>query len=232
MRKTLSLAIVAFGLTSLVPIGTRAQAPAATPQAPERKLQLTFNPDGTVTLVAQNVAMRDVLAEWKRKCGCTVVNAEKLTGGPSMVPVQFDRADQRAVLDSLLRQAAGYTLTPQRDGSPSPSQFEVIYILATTQPSSSPYMAGVPTAPPPVVPGSPDDELPPVGPPIMQGQQPQPQAPPMRPPTTPNSPFVPIVPIGGTSPAGNRGTTPGPTSPGPVSPGPMGPGPTGRGGGG
>ncbi len=190
----------------------------ALPQPAERKLQLTFHPDATVTLSAENVAVRDILAEWRRKCACTIVNAERLAGAPSPVPLFFDRADQAAVLDTLLRQAAGYTLTPQRAGVASPSRYETIFILATSNPTAGSYSAPVaPIAAPITTAGSPDDELAPVRPFIQNGpgqlQLPQPQSAPQtppagaRPPAT-NSPFVPIVPIGGgttTPPATGRG---------------------------
>ena len=199
--------------------------PAAA-QPAERKLQLTFHPDATVTLSAQNVPVRDILAEWRLKCACTVVNAERLAAAASPVPMFFDHADQALVLDTLLRQAAGYTLTPQRVGATSPSRFETIYILATSTPSAGAYAAPfAPASAPITTVGNPDDEIPPVrqvpfiqnGPGQAQPPLPQQQGGPQTqpPPTTArpagNSPFVPIVPIGGgtstptTPPATGRG---------------------------
>jgi hypothetical protein len=148
-----------FGLTFC--FGTQATAQMST----ERTLRLAFNIDGTVDLTAQNVSARDILAEWARLCGCHVVNAERLTGGAIMLPLQFERASQSAVLQSLLRQAAGYVLTPRRATSQSASNYETIFILPTSSPTTAAYV------PPPasnsvMVPtrGVPDDELPPVVP--------------------------------------------------------------------
>src|SRR5262245_51556918 len=143
MRARLVLALSLAAPVAALPVSTGAQSgvpmPAgqgvstapmpgapmmSSPQPAQRKLLLTFHPDATVTLSAQNVPVRDILAEWRRKCTCTVVNAERLAGAASPIPLFFDHADQAVVLDTLLRQAAGYTLTPQRIGAVSPSRFE------------------------------------------------------------------------------------------------------------
>lgn len=183
--------------------------------APSHVLDLTFEADGNVTLSAKNVTIREILAEWARQCGCYVVNAEKLPGGPIPVPLLFPHQPQGKVLDSLLRTAAGYVLTPQREGSTSRSSFETIYILATSSPVNAGYTAPVSTAsafPLPTT-GSPEDEIAPVTPmssgpprpmgPMPPGAGPTPSASTAPPPAypTPHVPgvpasFVPIVPIG------------------------------------
>ncbi len=202
----------------------RAQFPtppggAASP-APEstRVLQLSFDPDGRVSLSAKGVTIREILAEWARQCGCYVVNGDKMAGGPLEIPLLYEHETQAAVLESLLRQAAGFVLTPQRAGVTSKSAFETIYIVATSSPSASSY------APPPATPsygistpGAPDDEIAPVTP-VVPGAAQQPTAPPTPtssaplppgmvpstypststpappPPGTPGT-FVPIVPV-------------------------------------
>ena len=140
-------------------------APAAGQMPTERTLRLAFNADGTVNLTARNVSAREILAEWARLCGCHVVNAERLTGGAIMMPLQFDGASQSSVLQSLLRQAAGYVLTPRRAAAQGASNYETIFILPTSNPTAAAYVpppanssAMVPTR------GGPDDELPPVVP--------------------------------------------------------------------
>ena len=150
---------------------------AAGQYVPGRELSLAFHEDGTVDLLARNVTTREILAEWARQCQCHVVNAEQLTGGAMMQPVQFARAQQADVLQSLLRSAAGYVLTRQRAGAPGVSQYETIYILATSHPVTGAYVP--PPAPPPMgipTPGNPDDELAPVTP-AASPQAPAPQAP-------------------------------------------------------
>jgi hypothetical protein len=170
--------LAAFVLS--IPLGLRAQD--MTP----RYLQLAFDADGTVTLSAKGVSVRDILAEWARQCGCLVVNADKLAGPAAPVPVEFAHAPQGAVLESLLRPAAGYLLTPRRPGSTGVSQYETIYILAASSGVAGPPAAYAPpsyAAPAPIsTPGSPDDEIPPVGilPPI-RGDQPIPNLPAQQP---------------------------------------------------
>jgi hypothetical protein len=191
-----------------------------------RTLQLSFEPDGLVTLRAHNVTVREVLAEWARQCGCFVVNAHNLTGGPLTIPVQFEHAPQDRVLESLLRQAAGYVLTPRRDSAAGPSRFETIYILATSNAAAGSYTPPpVPAALPMPTAGSPEDEIPPVipvpgmprpgepQPPAQPAQQPATQPPAPRAPGTPGV-FVPIVPIG---PAQPSAPAPGTTTPAPGS---------------
>jgi hypothetical protein len=203
LRVATFLALIALSVTAAA-----AQTPAL-----ERTLQLSFDADGNVNLAARNVTVREVLAEWARQCGCYIVNADRLPGGPMPMLIQFEHQPQGLVLESLLRQAAGYALTPQRAESRSISNFETIYILATSSPTQGAY---IPPPSAPVMsmptPGSPDDEIPPV---IPQGPQgvPRPEFPPpgtmpgnlpvpssapaptSRPGGTPTT-FVPIVPVG------------------------------------
>ncbi|MEO7192886.1 MAG: hypothetical protein ABI051_17715 [Vicinamibacterales bacterium] len=208
------LFVAAFLTIPVVPGVVWAQAPTA-----PRVLQLTFDADGSVNLEAQNVTVREILAEWARQCGCYIVNAQSLQGGPLTIPVAFPHAPQGKVLESLLRQAAGYTLTPRRAGSPSLSQYETIYIVATSAPSQTAYTPPAPQQPT-TTQGSPEDEIPPIVPTILRrepialplpaavpqapGQQQAPGQPtPGQPQTQPPAPaartpgvFVPIVPAG------------------------------------
>jgi hypothetical protein len=220
--------LVILALLSALPL------PAAA-QAPPRRLQLSFESDGTVTLHAASVSVREVLMEWARQCGCAIVNAPNVPGTLD-VPVEFDHARQDVVLASLLRRAAGFVLTPRRAGMTGPSQFETVYVLPTSNASASaaayapPQPAFTPVAPPTA--GSPADEIPPVtpipslppqaGPTAGQPQAPAPAAAPQQParigvPTR----FVPIVPIGGSTPAAPPPSTAAPGSPGtPPAPAP------------
>jgi hypothetical protein len=213
---------VVIGVMLVLAVGSPV---AAQSFSADRQLRLSFNSDGTVNLVARNVTARDILLEWGRRCQCHVINAEQLTGGAIMLPLQFEHAAQSAVLESLLRQAAGYVLTPKRAGAPTASNYETIYILATSNPVATAY------APPPTpsvvaTPGAPDDELPPVVPIPMQGAAPARQAPPQSPasssafPSRANSPFVSITPVPGSAAAPGTVVTPGTAgAPGNVQPG-------------
>jgi hypothetical protein len=184
---------------------------------PPRKLELSFDNQGRVTIVASQVTVSEILAEWGRKGGTKIQGADRLTGGVIQIPMMFDNRPELEVIEALTRQAAGVSVAPRRVGSPGASRFESIYIVATSAASaSSPY----PSAPyggsaPPPVRGFPDDEVPPVTAPGARDPQQQPgQQPGARPaPSSPSGspvivPVVPVVPVGGTPtapPPGGRG---------------------------
>jgi len=235
-----AMKLPSIALALVVALGGLIVPARAQEVTPTRVLELSFQPDGRVNLSARNVTMREILVEWARQCGCYVVNAEKLPGGSLAVPLLFQRESQERVLESLLRQAAGFVLTPQRLGSLSRSDFETIYILASSNAVANSFTPSTPVSAPLPTAGSPDDELPPVSPMMPQGMPPTavplPGAPggapmPMAPgqqspipgttqqqqqqtPRVPGTPmtFVPIVPIG------NTPSTPGAPAPGMVVP--------------
>jgi hypothetical protein len=178
----------------------------------ERTLQLAFNADGTVNLDARNVSVRDILVEWARQCQCHVVNAEGLTGGAIMLPLQFENATQARVLESLLRQAAGYVLTPKLAGVQSASNYDTIYILPTSHPVAGAYVPPPSTSALTPAFGSPDDELPPVTPIPIQ----EPAAAPAPQPGMSSNPFG----SRSTSPFVSITPVPGSTAPGAVTPAP------------
>lgn len=143
---------------------TAAAVPARAQDAP-RRLDLRFDQHGDVWLRAQQVSLREVMAEWARQCRCRIVNADRLSAAPTAVPLAFEGQPQAQVLEALLRQVPGYVLTPRRDPAAGPSMFETIYVVA----ESTAMAGGAPVVPPPAprmlsTPGSPDDEIPPVRP--------------------------------------------------------------------
>jgi len=197
-----------YAVTALLTLAlaVASSLPAAGQQA-NRRLELSFEADGTVTLRALDVSVSEILAEWARQCNCYVVNATGLTERIP-VPLQFEHRSQQEVLRSLLREASGYALTPRRTDMRGPSAFETIFVLPTSRASQASY-----TPPPVVTPsvptpttGSPADEIPPVTP-IRTLGPPAPQTPePASRPQVPGTPsrFVPIVPVT----PGQQSTTP------------------------
>lgn len=162
MRTPFLILTVSAALTSVAPLA-RAQAPG---QDSARVLNLSFDQDGRVNLSARNVTIREILSEWARQCGCYVVNGDKVPGAPLNIPLLYEHETQEKVLESLLRPAAGYALTPQRAGVVSKSNFETIYILATSSPAATSFQpASTPMTYPMPTTGAPDDELPPILPP-------------------------------------------------------------------
>jgi hypothetical protein len=175
-----------------------------------------------VNLAAQNVAVRDILAEWARQCGCFIVNADRLSGVVS-TPMQFTHARQSDVLGSLLRQAAGYVLTPRRNGEPGVSNYETIYILPSSNAVAGVYVPPPVPAAAPALPtrGAPDDEIPPLTPLAPAGVAPGvvPQAPAAAdPPPASSNPF-------GSRTSQNPFTSPAPPSQSPGAPGASAPAP-------
>lgn len=227
------LVVVAFLLTVAVGVSHAQQA--------SRKLEISFN-DGLVTLVAENVTLREILAEWARKGGSRITNADKITGA-AVFPMEFRNEPEAAVLRALLRDLPGYGASMRIAPSPNASVVEAVFIHATRTITTS-GSSGASAVPPPatrmnfqeppqpqaaprMIQGSPDDEIPPVRPIVGDG-----------PPTTPNTP-----PAGQPTPNSNLRVGPGgvvtSTIPGviiPVQPGTTAPGAkpptTGRSGGG
>jgi hypothetical protein len=104
-------------------------------------LRLDFQ-DGTVTLSARNVPVRQILAEWARKGQTRIVNAERLGGGP--VTLELTNMPEGQALDIVLRSAAGYLAAPRPGAVPGASSFDRIVVLATSTPAPATAAAGRP----------------------------------------------------------------------------------------
>jgi hypothetical protein len=120
-------------------------------QADELKLSIH---DGRVTLIAENVPVRRILAEWARIGRSTVVNAEKLTGPP--VTLHIIDMPERQALDILLRSAAGFVVAPRPVALANTSQYDRILILAQSRPPAAAPAAMVPQPAPQAFPQQPD----------------------------------------------------------------------------
>jgi hypothetical protein len=185
---------------ALTVAGLLAPATAVAQNAgPTRTLELSFN-NGKATLVARGVTVPEIMAEWARKGGSVVTNAEKLAGGP--VSYEFHDVPEAVVLQSVLRSAAGFIAAPRRPGGPTgASGIEQVMILAVSRPSASAVIT-MPTyqnpMPNPVtLQGSPDDDIPSVAPQRLPPPQPQPPGPANQPsaPATSQTPGVVIPPV-------------------------------------
>lgn len=147
-----------------------------TAQTQGRKLDVSFN-NGKVTIIAENVTLREIMAEWGRKGGSRIVNADKL-GGAAIPYLEFKDEPEVVVLRSLLRDVPGYGAAPRIAPSPDVSSLDAVFILAsrtvpvTNAPMSSPaqplqqqiQQAPQPQPVPQPVQGSVDSEIPPVRP--------------------------------------------------------------------
>lgn len=99
--------------------------------------------DGRVTLIADNVPLRQILQEWARVGQTQIVNADKLTG--PAVTLQIVNAPEREVLDILLRSAAGYIAAPRPSVVANAAIFDRVTIMATSRPPAATAVASAPT---------------------------------------------------------------------------------------
>lgn len=94
------------------------------------ELKLTLG-DGRATLIAQDVPLRQILAEWARVGKTTIVNGDKLTGPP--LTLQLVDRPEREVLEVLLRSASGYIAAAREVNLAGASQFDRVMILPTSR---------------------------------------------------------------------------------------------------
>jgi hypothetical protein len=156
--------------------------PAASASAGELRLSIA---NGRVTIVAQDVSIRQILDEWARVGQTRIVGAERLSG-PAVTLELHDVPEGRA-LETLLRSASGYIAKP-RTGTVGASSFDRILIMpASKAPAVSAAAPTFSTRPQPqvIMPNVVvDDDAEPNG--IMPpGAVPQPQQFPGQPPVQP-----------------------------------------------
>jgi hypothetical protein len=197
-------------------------------------LKLTIA-DGRATLIAQDVPLRQILAEWARIGKTNIVNGDKLAG-PAVTLQLVDRPE-REVLEVLLRSASGYIAAQREVSLAGASVFESVMILptsrgpigvATSAPPSQFPRPGMPQPQPmPVVEDDEPVEAPPVNQPagnmpVMPPGMFQPQGPGQPQPvlTAPRPGQLPLPKEGQPNPYGGPPLPPGVRPPG----GPGGPG--------
>ena len=119
-------------------------AAAMPPPAGAGEFELTIE-QGRVTLVAQDVSIQDILAEWARIGQTKIVNGEKLTGPP--LTLQLIDVPEAQALETLLRSASGYVVAPRATPIPGASRFDRILILVSSgRPSTRAVRASTPRA--------------------------------------------------------------------------------------
>jgi hypothetical protein len=111
-------------------------AVAAPSAASGGELTLTMS-GGRVTLIAQDVPLRDILREWARIGKTTIVNGDKLAGPP--LTLQLVDQPEREVLDLLLRAASGYVVAPRPVLVADASAFDRILIMPTSRPPAATF---------------------------------------------------------------------------------------------
>jgi hypothetical protein len=109
---------------------------------PAHAQQMTLQiKDGHVSLEANAVPVRQILAEWARVGGTKIVGAEKIIGAP--LTLHIVNMPERQALDIILRNVAGFMAAPRlASAAPGVSAYDRILILAT---SSAPAPASTAT---------------------------------------------------------------------------------------
>ena len=87
--------------------------------------------NGRVTLVAQDVTVREILAEWARVGQTPIVNGEKLTGTP--VTLELTDVPEAQALDTCCVRRR-LRVAPRSAGVAGASVYDRIMILATSRP--------------------------------------------------------------------------------------------------
>lgn len=101
---------------------------ASLASAGDLKLSLS---NGRVTLIAQDVPLRQILDEWSRLGKTTIVNGDKLMGPP--LTLQLIDRPEREVLDLLLRSASGYIASQRSATVADASMFDRVMILPVSR---------------------------------------------------------------------------------------------------
>src|SRR5215813_12874520 len=116
-------------MTKLIPrcVFFAAVAVALAAPASAGELKLTMQ-DGRVTIIADNVPLRQILQEWARVGQTQIVNLDKLPGGN--VTLQLVNA---SALDVLLRSANGYIAAPRPAPLVGAAAFDRITIFVSTK---------------------------------------------------------------------------------------------------
>jgi hypothetical protein len=149
--------------------------------------------NGRVTIIADNVPLRQILQEWARVGQAKIVNADKMNG--PAITLQLVDAPERDALDILLRSASGYIAAPRPVPVANAAFYDRVTIMATSHaPAVSASQMAPPTFQRPPAPIDDSDEPINVMPPQPQGNPIVGQYPGM-PPQTQSQPGAPTTPL-------------------------------------
>jgi hypothetical protein len=119
--------------------------------------------EGRVTILAYGVTVKEILSEWERFGGVSIVGGDALSGAP--ITLELRDVPEAKALDVLLRSVSGYVAVSRGQPVAARSIFQSIRILPTSRAPSLPppvtapapaprapvSMAFVPPAPTPTV---------------------------------------------------------------------------------
>src|SRR5215510_13125025 len=119
---------------SLLSLGFALMALAAATTAAAGELSVKIA-NGRATVIAKDVPVRQILAEWAKVGETKIVNGEKIPGGP--VTLELVDVPEKEALDVLLRTAAGYIAAPRPANLVGASQFDRVIVLASSRPPAA-----------------------------------------------------------------------------------------------
>ena len=93
-------------------------------------LQMSMQ-NGRVTILADNVPLRQILQEWARVGQSKILNIDKVNG--PAVTLQLVDTPEKDALDILLRSASGYIAAPRTGMVANASMYDRITIMATSR---------------------------------------------------------------------------------------------------
>lgn len=88
--------------------------------------------DGRVTLNATGATVREILAAWAKAGQTTILNAERVVGGP--ISLQLQDMPEEQALEIILRSVSGYLAAPRADTIANASRFDRIFVMPTSIP--------------------------------------------------------------------------------------------------
>ncbi len=133
----MKIKIVALALAAVCGVAASARA----------EVRVALNPDGRVSITANNATVREILAEWAKVGKMTVVNGERIAGGP--ITIQLTNVFEEQALDVILRTVSAYLAAPRPARVENASRFDRIVVLPTSTPPRNTPQAPTPTFTPP-----------------------------------------------------------------------------------
>ena len=95
--------------------------------------------DGRVTIVAHNATPRQILEAWSRQGRTRIVNAERVSGGPTTLIITNE--PESKALAIVLRSVAGYIAAPRSVAVANASRYDRILIMPTSYAAPAPALA-------------------------------------------------------------------------------------------
>jgi hypothetical protein len=98
--------------------------------------------DGLVTVVAKDATVSQILTEWARVGKTTIVNVERIPGGP--ISVELTDLPEEQALDVLLRSVSGYMAAPRAAVAANLSRLDRVVVLPTSVAPKAPVTTAQP----------------------------------------------------------------------------------------